>query len=184
MTWPSLIVPKEYAKTTVPFGPPVYCHACSRTGVPEPVLTCLGDFVLRMGGWCTNCRLRCCLLEMTAETVALTPPSKFLVYDQRLPAKGVPYPRVPKSFFDMSEFPFGANAPENPVKTELESDPVVSSEEARAVHREVTTMLEQHGVSGYVAFTLWSKVGYTFGKGMPRTSQIARVKELAAEIGL
>ncbi len=72
-------------------------------------MTCLGDFVLRLGGWCKNCRLFVCLLEMTYELAFKTPPWKFLVYDKKLPVNFDCWPEVSRQTFDMREFEFGEN---------------------------------------------------------------------------
>lgn len=111
--WPSLKVPQEHGSVGVPLGP-TRCPHCNRTGIPEPVATCLGDLVLRVCGWCKSCRNLCCVLEPTHEVVTQAPPWKFLSYDQRLPQEGVAYPSVRRSLFDVSEFPFGHNEKETP----------------------------------------------------------------------
>ena len=108
MTFPTHKIPHEFSKVTAPPGP-VLCRACDKAGEPEPALTCLGDLVLRMGGFCRSCRVLCCLLEATPELVARTPPWRFLTYDQKFPEDGASFPRPRYGFFSMSDFPYGAN---------------------------------------------------------------------------
>lgn len=108
MNWPTLKIPQEFSKVTAGPGP-VLCRACGKTGEPNPALTCLGDLVLRMGGFCPSCRVLCCLLEITPEIAAKVPPSRFVAYDQKFPEDGVSFPRPRYGFFSMSDFPYGAN---------------------------------------------------------------------------
>lgn len=109
--FPSTKIPHEYGpKITVPFGP-VTCpdNACGHLGEPVPVLTCLGDFALRLGGWCVKCRRLACLLDMTLENLTKAGLS-FLTYRQELPKDGDVWPNVPHHFFAATSFPYGANS--------------------------------------------------------------------------
>lgn len=108
---PTTTVPRDYANAVVLPGESVRClnEDCGRVVVPDPVLTCLGDLVLRMGGWCPSCRRRCCLLEITPEVAGVVPPWKFLAYDQKMPAEGESWPRARWGLFATRDFLFGAN---------------------------------------------------------------------------
>ncbi len=110
-SFPSTKIPREYGpKIAVPLER-VKCReeGCGHVGEPVPVLTCLGDFVLRLGGWCTKCRRLTCLLDMTIENLAKAGLS-FLTYEQKLPKDGYTWPNVPPHFFALKDFPFGANS--------------------------------------------------------------------------
>lgn len=106
-------IPREYGpKITVPLAER-RCNidGCGHVGVPVPVMTCLGDHALRLGGWCQKCRRLTCLLDMTLESLSKAG-MDFLVYDQKLPQPGCAWPKTPKHFFDPGDFPFGANVKE------------------------------------------------------------------------
>lgn len=112
--FPSTTIPREYGpKITIPLGP-VKCRedGCGHVGEPVPVLTCLGDFVLRLGGWCLKCRRLACLLDPTLENLAKAGLS-FLTYEQKLPKDGHTWPSVPPHFFALKDFPYGANSAED-----------------------------------------------------------------------
>ena len=111
MSGPYLKAPQEPPGVAKPFRP-MLCNACGKTLVPDPALTCLGDLVLRMGGFCSSCGVLCCLLEVTSELALRVRPGDFLLYDQRFPPKDSPFPWPRRGFFDMKDFPYGANAHE------------------------------------------------------------------------
>lgn len=102
-------IPREYVKITAPPGP-VKClnESCGHVGEPIPVLTCLADFALRLGGWCEKCRWIVCTLDMTYENLTRAGLS-FLTYEQKLPLEGYTWPNIPSHFVDTKDFPFGAN---------------------------------------------------------------------------
>lgn len=111
-TFPTTKIPREYSKITAPDGP-LKCpnEGCGHTGTPIPVLTSLGDLVLRLGGWCVKCRRFACTLDMTFDNLVKAGMS-FLTYEQKLPHEGYTWPSVPPHFFSTKDFPFGANVNE------------------------------------------------------------------------
>jgi hypothetical protein len=105
-------IPREYGpKITVPLES-MTCRNedCRHVAVPVPVMTCLGDHALRLGGFCPKCRLLSCLLDPTVENL-MKAGMDFLTYEQKLPKPDCGWPSVPPHFFSSKDFPFGCNAP-------------------------------------------------------------------------
>mgnify|MGYP001567113677 CR=1 FL=1 len=133
MNFPSPKIPREYSKITVPLGP-VKCReeGCYHVGTPIPVMTCLGDFALRLGGFCEKCRRLTCLLDMTLENLDKAG-MNFLTYEQKVPKEGYTWPSVPPHFFALRDFPFGANNPGGtqhaPQASEPQQEVVADAEE-------------------------------------------------------